>query len=145
MDQLYSLYRIRWQVELVFKVWKSVLGMHKIRTRKSSRVYCEIYGKLILSVFISMMSVSDSVGIYGERVFSMHRVARQFVVVAMNWASAIMDGSVTHMKFLEKIGERNFKLCCKKRQKNKPTIEYILLQTLPNCEIMGNTSNARLA
>lgn len=46
-DEALVLYRARWQVELLFKLWKSEGGLDRSRSRKPERVLCEVYGKLI--------------------------------------------------------------------------------------------------
>jgi hypothetical protein len=46
-DQIYSLYKVRWQVELIFKVWKSVLKINKVRKMKADRFKCYLLGKLL--------------------------------------------------------------------------------------------------
>lgn len=45
-----ALYRIRWQIELVFKVWKSTFGIHKTSKMKYYRWLCLLYARLILIV-----------------------------------------------------------------------------------------------
>lgn len=47
-DQIYNLYKLRWQVELVFKAWKSIFKVHKFGKMKSSRLKCYLYAKMIL-------------------------------------------------------------------------------------------------
>lgn len=47
-----SLYRLRWQIELIFKQLKSVLRVHSSNTTKEYRLKCERYGKLIMAVLI---------------------------------------------------------------------------------------------
>jgi hypothetical protein len=47
-----SLYRLRWQIELIFKQLKSVLRIHCSNTAKDHRLMCELYGKLIMAVII---------------------------------------------------------------------------------------------
>jgi hypothetical protein len=47
VQQAYDLYKIRWQIELVFKVWKSILKIHLVRKMKPERVRCYLYGKLL--------------------------------------------------------------------------------------------------
>ena len=46
-EQVWSLYRLRWQIELVFKVWKSIASVDKIKKVKRERIECHLYGKLL--------------------------------------------------------------------------------------------------
>ncbi len=45
-----TFYKIRWQVELVFKVWKSTLGIDNTRKMKYNRWLCLLYAKLLVIV-----------------------------------------------------------------------------------------------
>jgi Transposase DDE domain len=46
--EVWELYRVRWQIELLFKRWKSLGGLQpSTNLKKSERVLCEIYAKLI--------------------------------------------------------------------------------------------------
>lgn len=49
-EKVLELYHLRWQIELLFKAWKSILKINKIRDCKAERVLCQLYGKLILAV-----------------------------------------------------------------------------------------------
>jgi DDE family transposase len=42
-----ALYRIRWQIELVFKLWKSEGYLDHTRAERVARVQCEVYAKLL--------------------------------------------------------------------------------------------------
>ena len=44
------LYRVRWQVELVFKQFKSVLRLDVLVSANPARVQCEIWGRLLLAL-----------------------------------------------------------------------------------------------
>jgi hypothetical protein len=46
-EQLRVLYRVRWQIELVFKRWKSDGGLARSRGRTANRVVCEFLAKLM--------------------------------------------------------------------------------------------------
>lgn len=42
-----ALYRIRWQIELLFKLWKSEGHLDETRAERPDRVQCEVYAKLL--------------------------------------------------------------------------------------------------
>lgn len=45
--EVLTLLRVRWQVELLFKVWKSYIKVDEWRSQNPWRILCEIYAKLI--------------------------------------------------------------------------------------------------
>jgi len=55
LEQVALVYRVRWQVELIFKLWKSYGGLARIAGQRRERVLYELYAKmigLILTLFI---------------------------------------------------------------------------------------------
>jgi hypothetical protein len=50
MDEVLKLYMLRWQIELMFKNWKSICKINKIQPMKFERYTCLLYAKLILIV-----------------------------------------------------------------------------------------------
>jgi len=42
--------RVRWQIELLFKLWKSTVDIDDWRTQKPIRILCELYAKLIACI-----------------------------------------------------------------------------------------------
>lgn len=47
---VWPIYRLRWQIELTFKVWKSICDIEKVKKVKKHRLECYIYAKLIFIV-----------------------------------------------------------------------------------------------
>lgn len=46
-EDAFILYRLRWQIELLFKLWKSEMEIDKSRSQNPWRILCELYAKLI--------------------------------------------------------------------------------------------------
>lgn len=58
-----ALHRARWQVELLFKLWKHYGGLDKSRSTQPWRVLCEIYAKLLAMLIQHWVLV---VGLWGK-------------------------------------------------------------------------------
>ena len=48
--EIIALARMRWQIELIFKLWKSHGQIDKSRSKKPWRILCEVYSKLIAMI-----------------------------------------------------------------------------------------------
>lgn len=59
-EQVISAYKLRWQVELIFKTWKSNLDIHKTKPMKKERMECQILAKLIwILLNTSLLSMAN--------------------------------------------------------------------------------------
>ncbi len=47
MNQVHDLYSLRWQIEILFKTWKSFFKINKCKEIKKERLECHLYGQLI--------------------------------------------------------------------------------------------------
>jgi transposase len=57
-DDAVLIYRLRWQVELMFKNWKSVCKIDKIKPLKYERFACLLFAKLIL-ILLKMQIIGN--------------------------------------------------------------------------------------
>jgi len=51
--KIYQLYSLRWQVEILFKTWKSIFHIHAVKKIKLERFQCHLYGQLIALCLIA--------------------------------------------------------------------------------------------
>ena len=47
LEKIRKVYYLRWQVELVFKTWKSTFEIHKVKKVKTERMECQLLAKLL--------------------------------------------------------------------------------------------------
>lgn len=123
-DVLYTLYRIRWQIELVFKTWKSILKIHCIHSARKERVLCQVYGKLIIAVLSNFIYFNSQVR--AECNLSLHRTIQHIKAIAVVWTLHIFQGRETLKKFMENMDRQIIRSCKKNVQKSKPNIEILL-------------------
>lgn len=57
-EEAMLIYRLRWQVELMFKNWKSVCKINKIQSMKYERFVCLLFAKLIL-IMLNMQIICN--------------------------------------------------------------------------------------
>jgi hypothetical protein len=90
LEQVFLIYRLRWQIELLFKLWKSECQIDRIAGRIRNRVLCEIYAKLIGSVIFQYVSFPLR---WADRELSPIKAIQTFRRFAISLAKALEDSS----------------------------------------------------
>ena len=87
------LYAIRWQIELVFKVWKSCLKFHKFQVKhRSQRVKITIFARLIyITLTAKIIGVTrDIFWFTSNREISYDRAMKYLLGLAQYWFSLVL-------------------------------------------------------
>lgn len=71
-----SLYRLRWRVEMIFKAWKSYLGLREFNSRNATLLRLTVMAKLLYCLLVVRLSDSLESLQSGNRHVSLLRVAR---------------------------------------------------------------------
>jgi len=135
-DVIGTIYRIRWQIELTFKSWKSLCHIHIIRGQRSERIECLIYGRLIAIVMITMLYGYASW--YFRNQFKLEACLHKLI----EWlkrnerlSKAVLLCEL-HM-LLQDLIHAPPKMLCKQKRKRKTTLELIEAQ-VPYGDSFGN-------
>jgi len=64
--EVMTLYKIRWQIEILFKVWKSILKIDKMKKIKPERFLCLMYAQLIWVVLNMRVFQSFKISIWKD-------------------------------------------------------------------------------
>src|SRR5262249_56302695 len=102
IEEICVLYRVRGQVELLYKAWKSGGGLGRTRGRKAGRVLCEAYAKLLAMMVQHWGTLLRGGPLCGvSRVRAARRVKRLALTIA-----AALRGPVRRLRGLGRAGAR---------------------------------------
>jgi hypothetical protein len=119
-----TIYRLRWQVELTFRNWKSLLNIHVLKGTRPERIQCIIYGRLITIIMLAMISSYASwyAEDYLQRELSLPKL--------INWlkrknrlVNAMHDGTLEAL--LSHLRRALPKLLCKQKRKRRTSRQLI--------------------
>jgi hypothetical protein len=117
------LYRVRWQVELIFKQWKSVLRLDVLPSRNPYRVQCEIWGRLLMGVltFVWYQHANAVCLAQHDCEISFVKVAKQLQQQGQSLVRALFGGRERLESEYRALWKKLLKLARKERQPSRPT------------------------
>ena len=117
------LYRVRWQVELVFKQFKSVLRLDVLVSENPARVQCEIWGRLLMAVltFVWYQHLNATCLELHECEISFAKVAKLLQQQGQALVGVLFGDRVRLESEYRRLWKKLLKLARKERQPSRPT------------------------
>jgi hypothetical protein len=126
LDEAFILLRVRWQIELLFKLWKSHGKIDDWRSEKPFRILCEFYAKL-LAMLIQHWILLSSCWRFPNR--SIVKASKTVQKHALHLAVAFASFSREKLlEALEIIGRCLVFGCRRNSRKKKPNTYQLLLE-----------------
>jgi len=118
-----QLYRVRWQIELLFKLWKTHNQIDQSRSKKHGRILCEIYIKLLVVLIQHWILLT---GLWDIPQRSLVKGTQLIKEQTARFAEAVEDKSKLIMFLLDM--SKRFKHGCSlnKRRTNPNTVDQLL-------------------
>ena len=125
---VYLIYSIRWQIEIIFKVLKSVFAFDKVKAVKQERIDCHLYSTLIRILLSSkiVFSVRNSMYLYEEREISEYKAFNTVVTFFDEIKNALFHLTLDLENLFERIVKAIYNNGMKSINKNKKTVLAIL-------------------
>jgi Transposase DDE domain len=121
-DEAWVLYRARWQIELLFKLWKGRGGLARSRGRRGDRVLCEVLAKLLAMLVQHWLLLTADPWLDGRAATRKVRRLRRLLSELV----AALDDHTALEAVLRRIREELHRLRPRNRREKKPgTIELL--------------------
>ncbi len=132
-EKVWKLYRLRWQIELVFKIWKSICDIEKVKKVKKSRLECYIYSKLIFIVlgWKVLWGIAKEMFVREGKVLSFYKAYKTLLHKKVKEVRDVfMLGIGTIGEFMKKLYEISVTNHILEKKRQKPTYMELLLSCL---------------
>jgi len=97
-------YSLRWQVELVFRAWKSGLPLATVTTTTKYSTLCYLYGRMLLILLTSALSSPLRVSVWQQRrELSLFKLVRLCQATADQWLQRLFQPPLQLTTFLSRL------------------------------------------
>jgi len=120
-------YSLRWQVELVFKTWKSGMHLATVTTTTKHSTLCYLYGRMLLILLTATLSSSLRATVWQkqQRELSLLKLVRHFQAGTEQWLLALFQSARQLLAFLRQACVTAERLVSKAVRKRRTTAQRI--------------------
>jgi hypothetical protein len=132
-EAVYKAYKIRWQIELMFKHWKSTCKIHNLQPMKYERFICLLHAKLIL-IIINLQVIRNFQSYYFQsenKILSEDKCFKTLTKGFERMLQILKQESAKSISELNKIAELFSKEHWKEKRKER--VNYIEIIELFTC------------
>ncbi len=134
-----TFYRLRWNIELIFKSFKSVLKIHQSNAIKNeSRLLCELYARLILVVLVHRIHfiIDNYIWSKDKKELSLDKFWKYIDAEKAELGRLIIKDFKYFFYYIEKSISKIIINCEKCHQKSRKTTREMIEQEIGDCKII---------
>lgn len=122
-ERIRNYYSLRWQIEIIFKAWKSVYHIDKIKKMKLQRFECIHYGTLILIILTThlMSYCKRTLYQHSKQQVSELKLFKTIKALIVELKQALFQPMICLLNFLALLEMMVLRTCIKEKKRNKLT------------------------
>ena len=133
IDIVRSVYSLRWQIEIIFKTWKSTFNLDKLKQMKIHRFDCINYGTLLQIIICTKLYNYYKISIWNKSSIELSELKsfNQLIITINQLINYIKSGKVREMTELLRNTSDTLARKCRKEKKLDKTTPGRILSSFP--------------